>query len=149
MKKYLSACLVCYGLALTTGAHAGIVAVDPATGLAYEFVSVPGISWDQASITASSMTYNGKTGYLAAITSQEQLKFIESNVSPRRNQQRHDSNSQYLCRGRSGCWNDSDVGMGDRAGGRDDFLEQWPRCRGVCSLGPNLRTRGRFRCGPL
>lgn len=82
MKKYVAYLMASAGVMYIANANAGTIQVDPATGLAYEFVSAPGISQAAAQSLASSQTYNGQQGYLAAITSQEQLNFIENSVVP-------------------------------------------------------------------
>ena len=50
---------------------------DPNTGHTYQFVSEPA-TWNNARIAAGQMTFEGKTGYLANITSAEENAFISS-----------------------------------------------------------------------
>lgn len=47
----------------------------PATDHFYEFVSVEGITWNNARIAAENRTYYGRQGYLATLTSQEEADF--------------------------------------------------------------------------
>jgi hypothetical protein len=48
---------------------------DPLTGHTYEYVSTP-LAWHDALVAAKGMTYQGKPGYLATITSAEENDFI-------------------------------------------------------------------------
>jgi len=48
---------------------------DPVTGHTYVYEETP-LSWHDALVAAQSMTYEGKTGYLATITSKEENDFI-------------------------------------------------------------------------
>jgi hypothetical protein len=56
--------------------------LDGATGRLFQYVSAPGITWDQAAAGASSMRSNGRLGHLATIESQAELEFIENHVIP-------------------------------------------------------------------
>jgi hypothetical protein len=53
-----------------------------ANGNVYQYVSSPGITWSKAFTQAASKSINGVPGYLAAITSQAELDFIENTVIP-------------------------------------------------------------------
>ncbi len=55
--------------------------LDPENGDYYPFVSDPGISWDRANQLASNMSFDGLEGYLATITSQSELDFVENYTS--------------------------------------------------------------------
>jgi hypothetical protein len=44
----------------------------------YQYVEAPGISWERANSIASLMQLGGKSGYLATLTSQEEIDFAES-----------------------------------------------------------------------
>lgn len=46
----------------------------------YQFVSDPGITWDNAKAAAEGMTYNGKQGYLATITSMSEDVFAKAKL---------------------------------------------------------------------
>ena len=48
---------------------------DPLTGHTYMYIETP-LSWHDALVAAKGMTYQGLTGYLATITSQEENDFI-------------------------------------------------------------------------
>ena len=48
----------------------------------YQYFAADGKNWTQAQAAANAMTRNGRAGYLANITSQEELNFIETNVIP-------------------------------------------------------------------
>jgi YVTN family beta-propeller protein len=52
------------------------------TGHSYEFVSAPGISWQEAKIAAEARSCNGIPGYLATITSAEENAFIANMPLP-------------------------------------------------------------------
>lgn len=56
--------------------------LDNANGDVYQYVATPGITWQQALIRAAEKSINGFSGYLAIITSQAELEFIENNVIP-------------------------------------------------------------------
>ena len=47
----------------------------------YEFVSDPGITWTDAQVAASNLTYFGLQGYLVTLTSQEEADFSGSQAS--------------------------------------------------------------------
>lgn len=51
-------------------------------GRVYQYISAPGISWHEAADRASRLEFNGKHGYLAVITSDSELRFIENRVIP-------------------------------------------------------------------
>lgn len=53
----------------------------PSTGHYYEFISDVGITWKNAVIKASSMTYYGLQGYLATITSPEEAQLAGKQAS--------------------------------------------------------------------
>jgi len=55
---------------------AGPVLASPVTGHYYEFVSAPGLCWEQARTAAAARTYQGMTGYLATITSEAEKTFL-------------------------------------------------------------------------
>src|SRR5690242_10302553 len=44
----------------------------------YQYVEAPGISWERANSIASLMQLGGVNGYLATLTSQDELTFAES-----------------------------------------------------------------------
>ena len=46
----------------------------------YTYVTDSGISWDEASSGAQSMSYGGSSGYLATITTESEMQFIDSVV---------------------------------------------------------------------
>lgn len=56
--------------------------LDNTTGNVYQYVAAPGITWQQAFTQAASKSINGVSGYLATITSQAELDFIENTVIP-------------------------------------------------------------------
>lgn len=53
----------------------------PSTQHYYEFVSDPGITWTNAEVAASNLTYFGLQGYLVTLTSQEEADFSGSQAS--------------------------------------------------------------------
>lgn len=53
-----------------------------ANGREYEYVAAPGITWQEAFFRAASKSLNGVSGYLASVTSQAELDFIENTVIP-------------------------------------------------------------------
>jgi hypothetical protein len=59
----------------------GTLAVNPATGNYYQFISATGITWAQAKAEAEQRTLNGQRGYLATITSQAENDFIKAQIS--------------------------------------------------------------------
>ena len=68
------------GLAIASSASAAPVIWVGGNGHAYELVSTPS-TWDQALAGASAMTFNGANGYLATLTSLDELNFIFNNVT--------------------------------------------------------------------
>ncbi|WP_043435626.1 InlB B-repeat-containing protein [Cystobacter fuscus] len=53
---------------------------SPATGHYYEFVSAPGITWEEARNAAGSRKYDGLKGYLVTITSEAENTFVTSKL---------------------------------------------------------------------
>ena len=47
----------------------------------FSYISSPGISWMDAQAFASSLSYNGASGYLAVITSSAENSFLTSNFT--------------------------------------------------------------------
>lgn len=54
---------------------------DSTNGHVYEYFSATGITFAQASADAKATSIQGNSGYLATITSQSELNFIENNIS--------------------------------------------------------------------
>ncbi len=50
--------------------------LNPVNGSYYQIIDAPGITWAQAMLDASNMTYQGLTGHLATITDQQENDFI-------------------------------------------------------------------------
>ncbi|MGH7924454.1 MAG: hypothetical protein ACREQH_07685 [Candidatus Binatus sp.] len=56
------------------------ICFDAATGHFYQYVSDPGITWQQAETLAAGSTYGGASGYLATVTSTDEFNFINNIV---------------------------------------------------------------------
>lgn len=63
------------GLKVQVGEFEEGVTYDPATGHTYKYVTTA-LSWADAATAANGMTYKGKSGYLAVITTDEENTFV-------------------------------------------------------------------------
>ncbi len=51
-------------------------------GHVYEYIAAPGITWEKAHVLAASKRFKDSRGYLANVTSQAELDFLETVVIP-------------------------------------------------------------------
>ena len=73
-------CLTCLALVAAVVGAAVPALADPILfgGSYFEYVPVPGISWDDANAAAAAKSFMGTTGHLATVTSATQNAFLLS-----------------------------------------------------------------------